>query len=67
MQQLYKQKLIEKMLYKYNKTDKFKANIEKLKMKIQKQSVDRFKQEARKQNAEYEQKMKEMKEDDDII
>lgn len=34
MQQLYKQKLIEKMLYKYQKADKFKANIEKLKMKI---------------------------------
>ena len=67
MQQLYKQKLIEKMLYKYNKADKFKANIEKLKMKIQKESVDRFKQEAKKQNAEYEQKMKDMKKDDDII
>ena len=67
MQQLYKQKLIEKMLYKYNKADKFKANIEKLKMKIQKQSVDRFKQEARQQNADYEQKMKEMKDDDDLI
>jgi hypothetical protein len=35
MQKLYKQKLVEKMLYKYEKADAFKANIEKLKTKIQ--------------------------------
>ena len=39
MQKLYKQKLVEKMLYKYEKADAFKANIEKLKNKIQQSAV----------------------------
>ena len=63
MQQLYKQKLVEKMLYKYEKADAFKANVEKLKDKIQKNAIEKFKREARQMNAEYEAKMAEMKKD----
>ena len=65
MQLLYKQKLVEKMLYKYAKADKFKQNIENLKEKIVKSNIDKFKNEAKRMNAEYEQKMMEMKKDDD--
>ena len=65
MQQLYKQKLVEKMLYKYEKADAFKANIEKLKRKIQESAIDKFKREANQMNAEYEAKMAAMKEDMD--
>ena len=54
MQKLYKQKLVEKMLYKYGKADAFKANIEKLKTKIQQSAVQKFKREAQAMNLEYE-------------
>ena len=54
MQKLYKQKLVEKMLYKYEKADAFKANIEKLKTKIQQSAVQKFKREAQAMNLEYE-------------
>ena len=57
MQLLYKQKLVEKMLYKYAKADKFKQNIENLKEKIVKSNINKFKNEAKRMNAEYEQKM----------
>ena len=63
MQKLYKQKLVEKMLYKYEKADAFKANTEKLKNRIQKAAIEKFKKEARQMNAEYEQKMLELKKD----
>ena len=42
------------MLYKYEKADAFKANIEKLKHKIQEAAVSKFKKEAQQMNAEYE-------------
>ena len=63
MQKLYKQKLVEKMLYKYEKADAFNENVEKLKNKIQKAAVEKFKREAKQMNAEYEQKMQAMKKD----
>ena len=51
------------MLYKYEKADAFKENIEKLKNKIQQSAVEKFKKEAQQMNTEYEQKMHEMKKD----
>jgi hypothetical protein len=57
MQKLYKQKLVEQMLCKYERADAVKANIEKLKNKLQQSAIQKFKSEAKQMNAEYEQKM----------
>ena len=64
MQQLYKEKLVEKMLYKYQKADKFKDNIKKLQKKIEQTNVERFKEQARKMNLDHQEKMEKMKQED---
>lgn len=54
MHKLYKQVLIEKVIQKNAKAAKLKENLETIKNKIQRASIDRFKQEAKKMNEEYE-------------
>ena len=63
MHKLYKQVLIEKVIQKNAKAAKLKQNLETIKNKIQRAGIDRFKNEAKKMNQEYEEKMAAMKKD----
>ena len=67
MQKLYKQMIVEKVIEKRERGEQLKRNLSKIQVKLQQQSINKFKAEAAKKDEQYQeimQKEKKRREDE---